>query len=169
MPAGSRCSSSSTGSGAQGLGEAVGAEADDAALGPVERDAPAIVLARRITFLVRHRLPRDPVDHEVVECGPVAAVAPVDGDFKIGHTVEYQIRRRDAELNAAVRRADPFDDVVDVEHQIGVPVALEGIADVEAQAVERVVVPRQSLEFRNRVLGRHGRGPFADQARAETQ
>lgn len=61
--------------------------------------------------------------------------------------MENQSCGRDPELRATTLRvAYPFDNVIDVEDQIGMPVAAIRIADVETDAVERIVVPRDVFE-----------------------
>ena len=54
--------------------------------------------------------------------------------------------RRDLELDTLVGAAEPFDDMVDVEHQVALPVVARGIAERQMQAIDMVVVPRQLLE-----------------------
>ena len=61
--------------------------------------------------------------------------------------MEDQGCRRDPEADAAVVAAEPLDDVVEIEDQLAPPVAAGNVADLEAQAVDRVVVPRQAREI----------------------
>ncbi len=78
---------------------------------------------------------------QFVQCRLAAAVAVIDGDPEVGRVVKCQGRRGDAEPGTAGDATDPLDDVVDVEDEIAVPIVSGNIADVEADSIDRVVVP----------------------------
>lgn len=89
------------------------------------------------------------------------AVTEIDGDAQISDVVKGQDRRRDPEACAAFTAAHPLDDVVDIEDQIVAPIALAGVADIEAQPIDDVVVPRNTveIEFGNRIVHDRNHSP----------
>jgi len=75
------------------------------------------------------------------------ALVAIERDAEVGRVVEGERRRRDAERDLAVRAADPFDDVVDVEDEVARPIAAIRIARLEPESVDRVVVPGELREI----------------------
>ncbi len=92
------------------------------------------------------------MDRYLVQGDLKAAVAPVNIQLQVGDVVERERRRSDPELRAAVDATDPFDDVVDVEDEVGIPVP-----NGEVKPVDVVIVPGQVREVVVGLLRGHDR------------
>jgi hypothetical protein len=123
------------------LGEAARAKADRATQRP-----PAPVRPIQADLLIPDPHAHDCVDRELVQRNLARRCRRVDREPKIGHVVEGQSGRCDPEMEPPVGAGEPFEDVVDLEHEVGLPVAAIGIADLEPQPRKGVVMPGPGLE-----------------------
>lgn len=134
------------------MSEVICSEGDASGSWEVGFDAPAVVGAVEADLLIRDAFPCDLMDRYLVQGDLKAAVAPVNIQLQVGDVVERERRRSDPELRAAVDATDPFDDVVDVEDEIGIPVP-----NGEVEPVDVVIVPGQVREVVVGLLRGHDR------------
>ena len=103
----------------------------DLAFGPVERNPPAEVGAIQMDFLVLDPLAIDAIDRDRVKCILEAAGTPIDADPRIGDTMEDELGGCYSEGKPCRFGVLPFDNEVQVKHQVICPIIFIWVAHVE--------------------------------------
>src|SRR5689334_11361175 len=122
-----------TGRGCEYLRVARRVKANPPARGRAEIDPPAET-ARR----VGHRMPVDVINRQFVQVSTMTiTTAAVEAHLQIAGIVENKNRRSYQELEAALSRRDPFEDMVDVENKLASPSAAVRFGAAPMDAVDR--------------------------------